>query len=100
MLKKEDRVPLISQALKNSKADKSKLDKTTVLTSMKTLFEISNIKKTTNNSILKAIKESSVDCVIHSKSNKRRTSMLLIWLSLCKYIFFQTNYSTGKKRLC
>ena len=44
--------------------DKSKIDKKIIFTSDETLYEISNIKKTTNDSILKAIKESSIDCVI------------------------------------
>ena len=96
--KKEDRVPLVSQALKNSKADKSKLDKTTVLTSDETLFEISNIKKTTNNSILKAIKESSVDCVIHSKSNKKEGLACYSFGSPSVNTFsFKPNYSTEEK---
>jgi len=69
--KKEQQQPIISQALKISMADRSKIDKKLIFTSDETLYEISNIKKTTNNSILKAIKESSIDCALHSKSNKK-----------------------------
>ena len=96
--KKEDQNPLVSQALKNSKADKSKIDKTTVFTSDETLFEISNIKKTTNNSILKAIKESSIDCVIHSKSNKKEGIACYSFGSPSTNTFsFKPNYSTEEK---
>jgi len=96
--KKEDQQPLVSQALKNSKADKSKLDKTTLFTSDETLYEISNIKKTTNNSILKAIKESSIDCVIHSKSNKKEGIACYSFGSPSTNTFsFKPNYSTEEK---
>ena len=69
--KKEDRQPILSLALRNSKADKSKIDRLTPLTSDEALFEISNIKKTTSNSILRAIKSSSIDCALHFNSNKK-----------------------------
>ena len=69
--KKEDRLPILSLALRNSKADKSKIDRLTPLTSDEALFEISNIKKTTSNSILRAIKSSSIDCALHFNSNKK-----------------------------
>ena len=48
--------------------DKSKIDKKTPLTSDEALFEISNIKEDITKQILKAIKESSMDCSIHSSS--------------------------------
>ncbi len=69
--KKEDQKPIVSIALRNSKSDKSKIDRITPFTSDQTLFEISNIKKNTTNSILRAIKSSSIDCNIHFKSNKK-----------------------------
>ena len=69
--KESDRAPVVSTELKNSKADKSKIDKTTSFTSDETLYEISSIKKTTSDSILKAIKEAAVDCQIHSQSNQK-----------------------------
>ena len=67
---KEERLPILSRALINSNSDKSKIDRTSILTSDETLFEISNIKKNTNNSLLNAIKETSIDCNLHQKSNK------------------------------
>ena len=63
--------PLASKNLLKSKTDKSKIDRLTHFTSDETLFEISNIKKTTNTSILRAIKSSSIDCNIHRNSNKK-----------------------------
>ena len=66
-----ERAPVVSVELKNSKADKSKIDKTTSFTSDETLYEISSIKKTTSDSILKAIKESAIDCQIHSQSHQK-----------------------------
>ena len=68
---KEKREPLLSRALINSKSDKSKIDRETILTSDESLFEISNIKKNTTNSILRAIKSSSIDCALHYNSNKK-----------------------------
>ena len=66
-----ERAPIVSNELKNSKADKSKIDKITSFTSDETLYEISSIKKTTADSILKAIKESAIDCQIHAQSNQK-----------------------------
>ena len=63
--------PLASKNLLKSKTDKSKIDRITHFTSDETLFEISNIKKTTNTSILRAIKSSAIDCNIHRNSNKK-----------------------------
>mgnify|MGYP001180283377 CR=1 FL=1 len=68
---KEGRQPIVSLALRNSKSDKSRIDRITPLTSDESLFEISNIKKTTTNSILRAIKSSSIDCALHYNSNKK-----------------------------
>ena len=68
---KEGRQPLLSLTLRNSKSDKSRIDRATILTSDESLFEISNIKKTTANSILRAIKSSSIDCNLHFNSNKK-----------------------------
>ena len=48
--------------------DKSKVDKTTPLTSDEALFEISNIKQDINRQILAAVKESAMDCSLHSSS--------------------------------
>jgi len=68
---KEGQQPLLSLTLRNSKSDKSRIDRATILTSDESLFEISNIKKTTANSILRAIKSSSIDCNLHFNSNKK-----------------------------
>jgi len=57
--------PLVSTLI--LKNDLSK-DKKNVITSDQKLYEISNIKKKINLSILKAIKESSIDCKVHKKS--------------------------------
>ena len=50
--------------------DVSKLDKTIVVSTDEALDEIANIKKRTMDSILQALKEASIDCVVHaSKEN-------------------------------
>lgn len=51
--------------------DKSKLDKTTPLTSDEALFEISNIKNEINKRILLAVKEASIDCALHSSADSK-----------------------------
>ena len=56
--------PLVSTLI--MKNDRSK-DKTRVITSDEKLYEIANIKKKINSSILHAIKESSIDCKVHKK---------------------------------
>ena len=57
--------PLVSSLI--IKTDISK-DKKRVITSDQKLYEISNIKKKINTSILHAIKESSIDCKVHKKN--------------------------------
>lgn len=47
--------------------DKSKLDDVSIVTSDEALYEISTIKEMVNKQILDAIKESSMDCVLHKK---------------------------------
>ena len=64
---KEERAPAVSIELRIK--DTSKIDGTTPLTSDEALFEISRIKQNISKNILKAIKESSIDCAIHYKSN-------------------------------
>ena len=71
----EERKPLLSRSIRDSKSDKSKIDKTTLFTSDETLYEISNIKKNTTDSILRAIKSSSIDCFLHNKSNNKEGIM-------------------------
>ena len=96
--KKEDRQPILSLALRNSKADKSKIDRITPLTSDEALFEISNIKKTTTNSILRAIKSSSIDCALHFNSNKKEGFACYSFGSPSVNSFsYKPNYSTEEK---
>ena len=63
----EEKAPAISLELRIK--DLSKIDGETPLTSDEALFEISRIKQNISKNILKAIKESSIDCAIHYKSN-------------------------------
>jgi superfamily II DNA or RNA helicase len=49
--------------------DKSRVDTQKVLTSDEALFEISNMKKDITNKLLKAVKEASIDCIIHSSKD-------------------------------
>jgi hypothetical protein len=49
--------------------DISRIDKKTPVTTDETLYEISSIKQRINNEILRAVKETAVDCNIHSTSN-------------------------------
>ena len=51
--------------------DKSKKDGVTPLTSDEALYEISNIKEEINRELLVAIKESSIDCSIHTSSENK-----------------------------
>ena len=46
--------------------DKSKINPANILTSDQALFEISNMKLELTNKFLTAIKEASIDCIIHS----------------------------------
>ena len=69
--------PLVSVELKLK--DKSKLETekaiaeygSTTITTDEALFEISNIKKNITSGILRAVKESSIDCAIHAGSNAK-----------------------------
>jgi hypothetical protein len=47
--------------------DVSKIDKKTPMTSDEALYEISTIKETINKQLLKAVKESSMDCSLYAK---------------------------------
>ena len=51
--------------------DKSKKDGVTPLTSDEALYEISNIKEEINRELLIAIKESSIDCSIHTSGENK-----------------------------
>ena len=73
----EQKNQLVSVELKLK--DKSKLDSeqaieeygSTTITTDEALYEISNIKKNITAGILKAVKESSMDCAIHAGSNAK-----------------------------
>ena len=47
--------------------DKSKVDQATPVTSDEALYEIASLKENITNKILHAVKESSIDCTLHSK---------------------------------
>ena len=68
---KEKSKAIVSDSTKLSKADRSKEDKDKIFTSDETLYEISMRKKRISNSILKAIKETSIDCSVYSTANAR-----------------------------
>ena len=51
--------------------DKSKVDKVTPLTSDEALYEISNIKNDINKKILMAVKQSAIDCALHSTADSK-----------------------------
>ena len=53
------------------KKDLSKYDSITPVTSDETLHEISSIKEEINKQLLTAVKESSIDCAIHSRSGSK-----------------------------
>ena len=62
---------IVSDSTKLSKGDRSKENKELIFTSDETLYEISMRKKRISNSILKAIKETSIDCSVYSAANAR-----------------------------
>jgi len=67
----EQIVPLALEGMASKdllKKDVSKIDKVSPLTSDQALFEISNIKANINKQILRAVKSSSIDCSLHSRS--------------------------------
>ena len=68
---KEKSKAVVSDSTKLSKGDRSKEDKDKVFTSDETLYEISMRKKRISNSILRAIKETSIDCSVYSTANAR-----------------------------
>ena len=59
----------LSMELIKSSADKSKLHPSKIFTSDQTLYEISKIKEDIQGQMLKAIKESSMDCALHTSVN-------------------------------
>jgi hypothetical protein len=55
--------------------DLSKKDKKKVITSDEYLYEISSIKEEINASLLKSVKESAIDCAIHSRSSSKESDL-------------------------
>jgi hypothetical protein len=53
--------------------DISRYDKKTPVTTDETLYEIASMKQKTNNQILKAMKESAVDCQLYASTRKKGT---------------------------
>ena len=51
--------------------DVSKIDKTKIITSDEFLYEISQIKEEINKEILTNVKESAIDCSIHTRANSK-----------------------------
>ena len=51
--------------------DKSRINPSNILTSDEALYEISNMKKELTNKLLKAVKEASIDCIIHSSKDDK-----------------------------
>lgn len=51
--------------------DRSKADNITPFTSDQAIYEIASFKEEVNQELLKAVKEASVDCVIHSKAGSK-----------------------------
>ena len=49
--------------------DKSRIDNKTPVSTDETLYEIASAKEAITNNILKAVKEASIDCALHVKSN-------------------------------
>jgi len=68
------------------KNDRSK-DKKRVITSDEKLYEISNIKKKINASILQAIKETSIDCKVHKKDGDNLQCFSINSPNLHEYIY-------------
>ena len=67
MLKYTDNVNSLELRLK----DRSKIDNITPLTSDQALYEISTIKEDINKSLLKAVKESAIDCILYLKGDNK-----------------------------
>ena len=51
--------------------DISRLDQKTPVTTDETLYEIASVKQRTNNQILKAMKETAIDCQLYASTSKR-----------------------------
>jgi hypothetical protein len=51
--------------------DISRIDKKTPVSTDETLYEIASVKQKTNNQILKAMKETAIDCQLYASTSKR-----------------------------
>ena len=74
---KEQMTSEANKELRNK--DRSKIDNKTPLTSDQALYEISVIKENINKSILKTVKESSIDCTLYSKENSKENLQCFIF---------------------
>ena len=66
---KEEKMSKINNQIKTK--DLSRIDNKTVVTSDETLYEISRLKEEINKNILRCVKETSIDCSIHMKSDSK-----------------------------
>ena len=76
--KEEDRKPLISSELRvhdQRKIKSTDPKKHNYVTTDEALYEISSIKENINKEILKLIKESSIDCRIHSRNSESKEKL-------------------------
>ena len=78
--------------------DKSKIDKTMPLTSDEALYEISNIKEEINKQLLTAVKETAIDCAIHTRSTSKEQLVCLSFAGQNPNKFsFKPSISTEEK---
>jgi len=57
--------------------DVSKIDRSTPLTSDQALYEISKIKEEINKQLLRSVKESAIDCALHSRADDKEPLLCL-----------------------
>jgi len=77
--------PIVSTLIINN--DISKVDPNKVITSDEKLYEISNMKKKVNASILKVIKETSIDCKVHKKAGSDLQCFTMNFPKSDEYLF-------------
>jgi hypothetical protein len=64
--------------------DVSRLDKNTPVTTDETLYEMASVKQRINNEILKAVKESAIDCKIYSTISKNSENLICYGVDVVK----------------
>jgi hypothetical protein len=64
--------------------DVSRLDKKTPVTTDETLYEMASVKQKINNEILKAVKESAIDCKIYSTISKNSENLVCYGVDVVK----------------